>query len=137
MIVAIGIDIVEIARMQEVFVRRGERFRNRVFTEAEIAYCESRAAKMESYAARFAAKEAAMKALGTGWGDGIGWHDIEVMRSPTGIPSLQFRGRALERLNELGASRAHLSLTHSRDLALAQVILESKKKKQRHDRKPR
>src|SRR5436853_5857264 len=129
MIVAIGIDIVEIARIEEVFARRGERFRNRVFTESEIAYCESRAAKMESYAARFAAKEAAMKALGTGWGDGVGWHDIEVRRSPTGVPSLQFRGRALERLNELGARRAHLSLTHSRDMAMAQVILEGKSKK--------
>ena len=131
MIVAIGIDIVEIARMEEVFARRGERFRDRVFTASEIAYCESRAAKMESYAARFAAKEAAMKALGTGWGDGVGWRDIEVLRSPEGVPSLQFSGRALERLNELGAKRAHLSLTHSRDLAMAQVLLEGKKKKRR------
>ena len=133
MIVAIGIDIVEIARMEEVFARRGERFRNRVFTASEIAYCESRAARMESYAARFAAKEAAMKALGTGWGDGVGWHDIEVLRSPGGVPSLQFRGRALERLNELGVKHAHLSLTHSRDLAMAQVLLEGKKKKRRGD----
>jgi holo-[acyl-carrier protein] synthase len=124
MIVATGIDIVEIARMREVFARRGARFRDRVFTELEIAYCESRAAKMESYAARFAAKEAAMKALGTGWGDGVGWRQIEVLRSPAGTPSLQFRGRALERLNELGATRAHLSLTHSRDVAMAHVILE-------------
>ncbi|MEN3332128.1 MAG: holo-[acyl-carrier protein] synthase [Blastocatellia bacterium] len=133
MIVAIGIDILEIARIEEIFARRGERFRNRVFTESEIAYCESRAAKMESYAARFAAKEAAMKALGTGWGDGVGWHDIEVLRSPAGIPSLQFRGRALERLNELGARRAHLSLTHSRNIAMAQVILEGKRQKRHGD----
>src|SRR5689334_16091539 len=125
MIIAIGIDIVEIARLQEVFARRGTRFRDRVFTASEIAYCEGRAAKMESYAARFAAKEAAMKALGTGWGDGVGWQDIEVRRSPAGVPSLQFSGRALERLNAMGATRAHLSLTHSRDLAVAQVILES------------
>ena len=125
MIVATGIDMVEIARIEDVFARRGPRFRDRVFTASEIAYCESRAARMESYAARFAAKEAAMKALGTGWGDGVGWHDIEVLRSPSGVPSLQFSGRALERLNEMGASRAHLSLTHSRDLAMAQVILES------------
>ena len=129
MIVSIGIDIVEISRIEEVLLRRGERFRNRVFTESEIAYCESRAAKMESYAARFAAKEAAMKALGTGWGEGIGWHDIEVLRSPTGVPSLQFHGLALERLNELGVKRSHLSLTHSRDVAMAQVILEGKKQK--------
>jgi holo-[acyl-carrier protein] synthase len=124
MIVATGIDMVEIARIEEVFARRGTRFRDRVFTASEIAYCESRAAKMESYAARFAAKEAAMKALGTGWGEGVGWHDIEVLRSTAGVPSLQFSGRALDRLKEMGARRAHLSLTHSRDLALAQVILE-------------
>jgi holo-[acyl-carrier protein] synthase len=129
MIVAIGIDMIEIARLDEVFGRRGERFRDRVFTAAEIAYCESRAAKMESYAARFAAKEAAMKALGTGWGEGVGWRDIEVLRSPSGAVSLEFHGRARERLEQLGAHRAHLSLTHSRDHALAQVVLEGKKKK--------
>lgn len=137
MIVAIGIDIVEIARIEEVFARRGTRFRDRVFTADEIAYCEGRAAKMESYAARFAAKEAAMKALGTGWGEGVGWHDIEVLRSPAGVPSLEFRGRALDRLNELGASRTHLSLTHSRAFALAQVIVEGKKKKRHGERATR
>ena len=126
MIIAIGIDMVEIARLAEVFARRGERFRDRVFTASEIAYCESRAGRMESYAARFAAKEAAMKALGTGWGEGVGWRDIEVLRLPTGLPSLRFHGRALERLTALGAHRAHLSLTHSRDLALAHVVLEGK-----------
>src|SRR5918911_165448 len=129
MIVATGIDMVEIARIEDVFARRGPRFRDRVFTASEIAYCESRAARMESYAARFAAKEAAMKALGTGWGDGVGWHDIEVQRSPAGVPSLVFYGRALQRLNQLGARRTHLSLTHSRDFALAQVILEGKKRR--------
>src|SRR5215510_10638944 len=129
MIVAIGIDLVEVTRLAEVFQRRGDRFRARVFTDAEIGYCEVRASKLASYAARFAAKEAAMKALGTGWSEGVGWHDIEVLRSPAGVPSLQFRGRALERLNELGASRAHLSLTHSRDFAFAQVILEGKRQK--------
>ena len=124
MILATGIDIIEIARLAEVFARRGARFRDRVFTAAEIAYCESRASRMESYAARFAAKEAAMKALGTGWGEGVGWRDIEILRSATGVPSLQFHGRALERFKQLGASRTHLSLTHSRDLAFAQVLLE-------------
>ena len=124
MIVAIGIDIVEIARVKEVFARRGERFRNRVFTEAEIDYCESRASRLESYAARFAAKEAAMKALGTGWSEGIGWREIEVERAGTGAPTIQLHGRALERMSEIGARKAHLSLTHSRDIAMAQVILE-------------
>lgn len=124
MIVAIGIDIIEIARVEEIFARRGERFRNRVFTQAEIAYCEGRASSVESYAARFAAKEAMMKALGTGWGEGVGWQDIEVVRAETGAPSVQLHGRALERMTEMGARKAHLSLTHSREIAMAQVILE-------------
>ncbi|HEX8184186.1 MAG TPA: holo-ACP synthase [Blastocatellia bacterium] len=124
MIVAIGIDIVEIARIEKVFSRRGERFRNRVFTEGEIAYCEGRTSRMESYAARFAAKEAVMKALGTGWGEGVGWRDIEVGRAETGAPTIRLHRRALERMSEIGARKAHLSLTHSRDIAMAQVILE-------------
>jgi holo-[acyl-carrier protein] synthase len=124
MIVAIGIDIVEISRMEEVFARRGERFRACVFTEAEIEYCEGRASRLESYAARFAAKEAVMKALGTGWGEGVAWRDIEVTRAETGAPALRLRGRALELFGERGARKAHLSLTHSRDIAMAQVILE-------------
>src|SRR6185436_10163786 len=103
MIVAIGIDIVEISRMQEVFARRGERFRSRVFTEAEIEYCEGRASRLESYAARFAAKEAVMKALGTGWAEGIAWRDIEVTRDEAGKPGLELTGRARERFTTLGA----------------------------------
>ncbi len=125
MIIATGIDLVEISRIGEVFARRGERFRRRVFTPAEIEYCERRQTRLESYAARFAAKEAAMKALGTGWAEGVGWKDIEIVREPEGSPRLELRGRALERFRELGATRSHLSLTHSRDLAMAQVILES------------
>ena len=125
MIIATGIDIVEISRIEDVFARRGDRFRLRVFTEAEIEYCEGRASRLESYAARFAAKEAAMKALGTGWAEGIAWRDIEVFRAETGAPALRLHGRALERLDEIGARKAHLSLTHSRDIAIAQVIFES------------
>lgn len=125
MIVATGIDIVEIARVQEIFARHGERFRNRVFTRSEIAYCERRLSRLESYAARFAAKEAAMKALGTGWGEGVGWQDVEVIRAEVGSPVIQLHGRALERMREMGARKAHLSLTHSRDIAMAQVILEA------------
>jgi holo-[acyl-carrier protein] synthase len=127
MIIATGIDIVEISRLSQAFDRRGERFRNRIFTAEEISYCEGRSSRMESYAARFAAKEAAMKALGTGWGEGVGWRDIEVVRSAVGAPSLRFHGRALECLKHLGADCAHLSLSHSRDIAVAQVILEGKK----------
>jgi len=124
MIVAIGIDLVEISRIEEVFARRGDRFRARVFTEGEISYCERRASKLASYAARFAAKEAAMKALGTGWSDGVGWMDVEVVSEQTGAPVLQLHGRALERLREIGAKKAHVSLTHSGNLAIAEVLLE-------------
>jgi holo-[acyl-carrier protein] synthase len=124
MIVAIGIDLVEIARIEEVFARRGDRFRARVFTDDEIIYCERRASKFASYAARFAAKEATMKALGTGWSDGVGWVDIEVVSGPNGAPALQLHRRALERLREIGATKAHVSLTHSGSLAMAEVLLE-------------
>ena len=125
MIVAIGIDIVEVSRIEAVFARRGERFRDRVFTDGEIDYCEQRGSRLMSYAARFAAKEAVMKALGSGWGSGVGWRDIEVVVRETGAPSIQLRGRALERLLEIGARRVHLSLTHTRELAMAEVVLES------------
>ncbi|MFY9553806.1 MAG: holo-ACP synthase [Blastocatellia bacterium] len=125
MIVAIGIDLVEISRIEEVFERQGQRFRSRVFTEAEISYCERRASKLASYAARFAAKEAAMKALGTGWSEGIGWKDIEVISEQGGRPTIHLRGRALERMRQIGAERVHISLTHSASLAMAQVVLEA------------
>lgn len=124
MIVALGIDLVEIARIEEIFLRRGDRFRLRVFTEGEIDYCEKRAAKFASYAARFAAKEAAMKALGTGWAEGVAWKDIEVVNATSGAPTLQFYRRALEELEALGASKSHISLSHSSTLAIAQVIFE-------------
>ena len=125
MIIAIGVDLVEISRIEEVFTRRGERFRRRVFTEGEISYCERRASKLASYAARFAAKEAAMKALGTGWSGGVGWKDIEVVSGPSGAPMIQLHRSALERMREIGATRALVSLTHSGELAIAQVVLES------------
>lgn len=125
MIIAIGVDLVEISRIEEVFSRRGERFRRRVFTEGEISYCERRASKLASYAARFAAKEAVMKALGTGWAEGVGWKDIEVVSGPSGAPMIQLHRSALERMREIGATRALVSLTHSGELAIAHVILES------------
>lgn len=125
MIVAIGIDLVEIGRIEEVFARRGDRFRIRVFTEGEIRYCERRASKFASYAARFAVKEAAMKALGTGWAGGVGWTDIEVVSGPNGAPALQLHNRAQERLREIGATKAHVSITHSGNLAMAEVVLEA------------
>ena len=128
MIVAIGIDVVEISRIEEVLARRGERFRLRVFTDGEIRYCESRASSAASYAARFAAKEAAMKALGTGWSGGIAWRDIEVVNDPDGVPALVLRGRASKRTHEMGATRAHVSLSHSGNIAIAQVVLEGEER---------
>jgi holo-[acyl-carrier protein] synthase len=125
MIIAIGIDLVEVSRLEEVFARRGDRFRARVFTESEINYCESLGSKFASYAARFAAKEAVMKALGTGWSEGVGWKDIEVVSQPAIAPAIELHNRALDRMREIGAARVHVSLTHSGDLAMAQVVLES------------
>jgi holo-[acyl-carrier protein] synthase len=126
MIIGTGIDIIEIERIEKAFDRRGTRFRDRIFTPGEIVYCEAQGSKYASYAARFAAKEAAMKALGKGWFDGISWTDIETVRTESGPPTLQFYGSALDRLNELSGNRIHLSLSHSRDLAIAQVVLEGR-----------
>src|SRR5687767_6508498 len=117
MIIAIGIDLVEISRIEEKLGRNNTRFRDRVFTAAEIAYCESRAA-------RFAAKEAAMKALGTGWAEGLSWQEIEIINNQAGAPLIHLAGRARERFNQLGATRAHVTLSHSRDTAIAQVIFD-------------
>ena len=125
MIIATGIDIVDISRLEESFERSGDLFRDRIFTEVEIAYCERRARRFASYAARFAAKEATMKALGTGWAEGVGWRDIEVVSQENGKPTLKLSGRALELFQKMGAWKAHLTLSHSNDLAIAQVILEA------------
>jgi holo-[acyl-carrier protein] synthase len=125
MIIAIGIDLVEISRIEEKLSRSNStRFRDRVFTTAEVAYCENRASRFASYAARFAAKEAAMKALGTGWAEGISWQEIEILNNEAGAPTIHLAGRALEGFNQLGATRAHVTLSHSRDTAIAQVIFD-------------
>ncbi|HTY56243.1 MAG TPA: holo-ACP synthase, partial [Candidatus Binataceae bacterium] len=103
----------------------GERFRARVFTEGEIAYCESRGrARYQSYAARFAAKEAAMKALGTGWNRNVGWHEIEVTRERGRAPQIVLSGKAAEFAKRRQVKRFHLSLTHSAEQAIAHVIAE-------------
>ncbi len=124
MIVGIGIDLVEISRIEAAIARFGERFLRRVFTPTEIAYCQRAAYPAERFAARFAAKEAALKALGTGKRGGIRWHDVEIVASPSGQPRIEFHARARERLHALGGCRAYVSLSHGRDLAIAQVILE-------------
>src|SRR2546421_11407869 len=125
MIVGSGIDIAEVPRIAQAIVRFGERFVRRVFTDGEIRYCDSKANRVERYAARFAAKEAAMKALGTGWNHGVRWRDCEVVRMPGGRPTMTFHGRAGEFAARLGAKNAALSLSHTAEQAIAQVILES------------
>ncbi len=125
MIVGTGIDIVEVPRVAAVLERYGRRFLDRIFTAEEIRYCDSKANRVERYAARFAAKEAAMKALGTGWRHGVRWRDLEVRRLPGSRPTLAFAGKAAEFAARLGMARASLSLSHTSAEAIAQVILES------------
>ena len=124
MIISIGIDIIEVSRVREVLLRT-PRFIERVYTERERAYCESRGAvSAQHYAARFAAKEAALKALGTGWSGGIAWQDIEISALDGGAPVLIFSGRVLELYEQSGATAAHLSMSHTSEHAIAEVILE-------------
>ena len=125
MIVGTGIDIAEVERIGLTIERFGRRFIERVFTAEEARYCESKVNKVERYAARFAAKEAAMKAIGTGWSRGVRWQEFEVKRLPGGRPTVVFHGRAGEFFAKLGATRAHLSLTHTKGFAMAVVVLEN------------
>ena len=124
MIVGTGVDIVETSRIQRVFERHGERFARRLFTPGEIAYCERFKNKAERYAARFAAKEAAFKALGTGWREGVRWLDVEVTHQPSGKPELVLIGRAQELAQRLGVTRSAVSISHADHYAMAQVIFE-------------
>ena len=124
MIVGMGVDMAEVERVREAIARHGERFLQRVFTPGEISYCRRFKDSPERFAARFAAKEAAMKALGTGWRRGVAWKDFEVSNLPSGKPCLQLSGKALEICRSLGGSRVFLSLTHAGAYALAQVIIE-------------
>ncbi|MFQ5663554.1 MAG: holo-ACP synthase [Terriglobia bacterium] len=124
MIIGTGIDIAEPARVQQAVGRYGERFLQRIFTSKEIAYCERKRNRWERYAARFAAKEAAFKALGTGWGRGVRWRDVEVSNRPSGQPTLKLSGQAKKFAGRQGVRRISLSLTHSREFVLAQVIFE-------------
>ncbi len=125
MIVGTGVDIAETARIEQALERHGERFFKRLFTPAEIAYCEKFKNKAERLAARFAAKEAAFKALGTGWGNGVRWRDVEITHQPSGKPELLLTGRALELAKELGVTRTCVSFSHSDRYVVAQVIFES------------
>ncbi len=124
MILGTGIDLTEIPRIQQSLDRFGQRFLDRVYTPAEQAYCLRKRKAAESLAARFAAKEAGAKALGTGISHGVTWLEIEVVRAPGSRPTLRFHGRAAQMAEALGVARAALSLTHTDTLAQASVVLE-------------
>lgn len=118
--------MIEVERVRQTTART-PRFVERVFTERERAYCESRgAAAAQSFAARFAAKEAALKALKTGWRDGIAWHDVEIASEISGAPYIILTGKAKEIFDSMGANAIHLSLSHTSQHAIAQVLIEKR-----------
>ena len=121
-IIGLGFDATDIPRVRDVFERHGDRFLRRVFTDGEIAYCMRQRDPVPSLAGRFATKEAAMKALGTGHSRGVLWKDIEVVRHG-GPPQLRLSGGALRRFDEMKARRSLMTITHSDALAMAQVLL--------------
>ena len=123
MILGLGIDLVEVARMEQA-IARGERLVQRLFTPDEVAYCRRHKEPARHFAARFAAKEAGMKAIGTGWSNGVGWRDFEVRLDPRGRPHLYITGRAAEFARHMGASHSVISLAHDFGLATAVVALE-------------
>ncbi|HVA95703.1 MAG TPA: holo-ACP synthase [Candidatus Dormibacteraeota bacterium] len=125
MIVGLGVDITEVDRIEASIKRHGHAFLRRIFTPSEIAYCERHRNRAERFAGRFAAKEAAMKALGTGWAQGVRWVDIEVVREPSGKPTLKLSGASLAIAGRLGVKHIALTITHTGNTALAQVIFES------------
>ena len=124
MIVGTGVDLAEVPRIRASIERFGQRFIQRIYTRAEIAYVERKANRYERYAARFAAKEAGMKAIGTGWAGGVRWQDFEVANLPTGKPTLRLHGVAAEVAARLSVRHVSLSLTHTAEYGMAHVILE-------------
>jgi holo-[acyl-carrier protein] synthase len=125
LIVGLGLDLAEIDRIGAAIERHGRPILERLYTPQEIAYCETHKNRFERYAARFAAKEAAMKALGTGWRLGVRWRDIEVRKEPSGKPTLNLDGVARQIADRLGVKNISLTITHSGNLALAEVIFEN------------
>jgi holo-[acyl-carrier protein] synthase len=125
MILGTGVDIAETSRIERGLERHGERFTRRIFTPAEIVYCEKFKNRAERYAARFAAKEAAFKALGTGWRQGVRWLDVEVVHQPSGKPELVLTGRAQEVAREMRVARMAVSISHSDRYVVALVVFES------------
>ncbi|MHC4870761.1 MAG: holo-ACP synthase [Planctomycetota bacterium] len=124
MIIGTGVDIVEVARINQSIEKYGDKFLQKTFTQSEIDYCSNTANSTERFAARFAAKEAAMKALGTGWQEGVGFLSIEVLKNDLGAPSLRFHGRAEEIIKEKNCSGSFVSYSHIKAYAVAQVVLE-------------
>jgi len=124
MIVGTGVDLAEVPRIKSSIERFGPRFTERIYTPAEIAYVERKANRYERYAARFAAKEAGMKAIGTGWSHGVRWQDFEVANLPSGKPTLRLHGVAARIAEKLGVRNVSLSITHTAELGMAHVILE-------------
>ena len=122
MIIGIGIDIVDLDRIQRMIDRHGLKFLNRTFTEAEIAYCQGRKKPAQHFAGRFAAKEAVFKAFGTGWREGMGWKEIEVQVDPLGRPRLRLAGKAASKARDLGVSELLISISHCDCHAIAQVV---------------
>ena len=124
MILGMGVDLAEVKRIREAIERYGGRFVDRIYTPGEIAYVERKANRYERYAGRFAAKEAGMKAIGTGWKRGVRWRDFEVSNLPSGRPTLRLHGVAAKVAEGMGVKAITLSITHTAELGMAQVILE-------------
>jgi holo-[acyl-carrier protein] synthase len=124
MIVGTGVDLAEVARIRDAVERYGQRFIGRIYTPGEIAYVERKANRYERYAGRFAAKEAGMKAIGTGWKRGVRWRDFEVANLPSGRPTLRLHGEAAKIAERMGVKSVQLSITHTAELGMAHVILE-------------
>lgn len=124
MIVGTGIDLAEVSRIRQAIERHGKRFVERIYTPGEIIYVERKANRFERYAARFAAKEAGMKAIGTGWRRGVTWQDFEVKNLPGGRPTLLLHGEAAKIGEALGVKRISLSLTHTSEQGMAFVVME-------------
>jgi len=124
MILGTGVDLAEVKRIREAIERHGERFIQRIYTPDEVAYVERKANRFERYAGRFAAKEAGMKAIGTGWKRGVRWQDFEVSNLPSGRPTLRLHGAAARIADKMGVKTISLSITHTAELGMAHVILE-------------
>ncbi|MBX3432633.1 MAG: holo-ACP synthase [Pirellulales bacterium] len=125
-ILGIGTDIIECLRIAQMIERHGDLFLRRVFTEAEVEYCSAKKASTQHYAGRWAAKEAVLKALGTGWIRGIGWRDVEVSHRPGGAPQAELHAGAREVAERRGIEQVHLSISHCRSHAVAYAIAEGK-----------